>query len=154
MAYNGFNFDFSGQVTQKQNEQKAEAAAATTTATTTTVYTEPGVSNAEWDRKIISEVYFTTLHTKMTLPVMQLMERCFREGMETDVILSALEATGWARRPSPQYLRAILTRCIRDGILTETQWRHHEDERYIEQQSANAELYRAWYGSQDDDMPF
>ena len=40
------------------------------------------------------------------------------EGMEADVIVGAIEQTGWAERPSPQYLRAILSRYQRQGIRT------------------------------------
>ena len=138
--------------TQQKNhthEQQKQQAAATTTATTTTVYTDPGVS---YVRQIIAEEYQGVLHTQITMPVIMLMERCMTAGMEPEVILAAIEATGWARRPSPQYLRAILTRCLREGILTAAAWEHHEQERCITQDSANSEIYRMWYGV--DNLPF
>ncbi len=138
----------STQEPQQQKQQKKQAAAATT-ATTATVYTHPGVS---YVRQIIAEEYQGVLHTQITMPVIMLMERCMSAGMEPEVILAAIEATGWARRPSPQYLRAILQRCLREGILTAEAWEHHEQERCSDQASANAEIYRLWYGQ--DNLPF
>lgn len=140
------------QQTEHQQERVNAATAAAATATATTRYTEPGVLFERWDRQVIAEAYTATIGQRLSLPVMQLMERCLREGMEAGVILAAIEATGWARRPSPAYLRAILTRCLREGILTEAVWMHHEAERAGYQQTATEELFRAWYGV--DNMPF
>ena len=139
--------------TQQENQahqQQKQQAAATTTATTT-VYTDPGVSQ-NYVRQLIAEEYQGVLQTPITMPVIMLMERCMRAGMEPDVILAAIEATGWAMRPSPQYLRAILTRCLREGIMTAAAWEHNEHERCITQESANSEIYRMWYGT--DNLPF
>ena len=55
---------------------------------------------------------------RMTPVVGQQIERYLRSGMEIDVIEHAISETGWARRPSANYLFAILRRYFDSEIFT------------------------------------
>ena len=55
---------------------------------------------------------------EMTAPVAYFVEKCIKGGMEPAVIREAIERTGWAPRPTPFYLRAILQRFQREGVRT------------------------------------
>lgn len=55
---------------------------------------------------------------ELTAPVAHYIETCIRGGMEPAVIREAIERTGWAPRPTPFYLRAILQRFQRDEVRT------------------------------------
>lgn len=82
---------------------------------TTTVSTPPGVH--ELDLIQLKNAY-SRLLGPMTAQVGWFFEELLTYGMEIDVIIDAIDQTGWARRPSPQYLRAILRRYKANGIRT------------------------------------
>lgn len=52
----------------------------------------------------------------MTANVGRYITELLNLGMEPDVIITAIHETGWARRPTPYYMRAILERYRRCGI--------------------------------------
>ena len=60
------------------------------------------------------------------------------QGMEKEVVLHAIELTGWAPRPSAHYLRAILRRYEDSEIYTEGDVERDEWRRSGEQ-----DIYRA-----------
>lgn len=62
------------------------------------------------------------------------------QGMEKEVLLHAIELTGWAPRPSAHYLRAILRRYEDSEIYTEGDVERDEWRRSGEQ-----DIYRAQY---------
>ena len=84
------------------------------TSTTTTVYTDPGVS---WNLQVLRETWNGILGP-MTAQVAWYIEDLMAKGMAIEVILDAVQETAWARRPSPQYFRAITQRLMREGVLT------------------------------------
>ena len=122
------------------------------TSTTTTTYTpEPGVFY-EKDLEIIRCAYTVSIGD-MTVSVASMIERYLRIGMRPDVICHAIEETGFAPRPTPHYLRAILTRYAQSGILTMDDVLMDEHRRIRTQSQANFKRYQAWYGG-DDDQPW
>ena len=62
------------------------------------------------------------------------------QGMEKEVVMHAIELTGWAPRPSAHYLRAILRRYEDSEIYTEGDVERDEWRRSGEQ-----DIYRAQY---------
>lgn len=62
------------------------------------------------------------------------------QGMEKEVVMHAIELTGWAPRPSAHYLRAILRRYEDSEIFTEGDVERDEWRRSGEQ-----DIYRAQY---------
>ena len=101
--------------------------------TTTTMAHGAGCVTID-DLKIIRDCYVDYVGP-MTAPVAKMIEMKLAAGMEVAVILHAIEETGWAPRPSAQYLRAILTRLHATDVLTmeqlmEDQQRH--DKRYAD----------------------
>lgn len=142
----------------QKNEQKKQASAGVTTSTTTTtVDTEPGVfRNPDYDKHIILEEYTKTIRQPMTMQVCWFLGKLLEDGMEASVILSAIHETGWAPRPSPQYLRAILLRCKNEGIYTQAQWDYRQAERQEAIEQANAARYSGWisYPGDGRDLPF
>ena len=70
---------------------------------------------------------------------------CFK--MEPGVIINAIEHTGWARTPSAAYMRAILERYKREGILTVKQLEYERYERQLALQDANNDRWGRWYES-------
>ena len=85
---------------------------------------QPGVSQ---DYMAIKEAYCSAIGP-LTAPVAWYLEGLMADGMTPEVILNAIQETGWARRPSPQYLRAILERYKAHGILTIPQLLHDQEE--------------------------
>lgn len=90
---------------------------ASSTTTATTVLTEPGVFWNPWDLESIRQAYVENIGP-LTAAVAGYLEKKLQRGMEPGVILRSIEETGWARRPSPQYLRAILERLEREEVTT------------------------------------
>ncbi len=87
-----------------------------TSTTTTTVSPAPGRASVD-DLKLIREAYVECIG-QLTPPIARMIEQKIAAGMEVAVILHAIEETGWAPRPSAQYLRAILTRLHSMDVLT------------------------------------
>lgn len=141
----------------QKNEYRAAESRTTSTSTSTTVNTEPGVSQiSPMDKHVIAEAYCQTIRQNMTTQVAFYLENLLQEGMEPEVILSAIQETGWAPRPSPQYLRAILQRCRNQGIYTMTQWNYRQSERQAAIERANEARYSSWVAYPGDgvNLPF
>lgn len=106
------------------------------------VYTDPGVSRTagdegqdvdafgrsrekrEQDFLWIKYAYKNALGESIKAPVAWYIEQKYSEGMEAQVICHALEETAWARRPSPQYFRAVMERYSECGIKTRAALKH------------------------------
>lgn len=86
-----------------------------TSSTSTSINTEPGVFRNQEDLKRILREYQKLLGD-MTANVGRYITELLNIGMEPDVIIAAIHETGWAMRPTPYYMRAILERYRRSGI--------------------------------------
>lgn len=114
-----------------------------TTSTTTTSTPEPGVFWLEQIRQAYNENI-----GKLNMPVARYIENLlFSVKMEPSVIIDAIERTGWARTPSAAYMRAILERYKREGILTVKQLEYERYERQLALQDANNDRWGRWYES-------
>lgn len=70
------------------------------------------------DREILEDAYMDNIGQRMPPVVCRTLMCDYAAGMQTDVMLAAIEATGLAPRPSAPYLLAILRRYMADGVLT------------------------------------
>lgn len=119
------NFDRQNYETRtRRTTTSSTASSSTSSSSTSSVYTDPGVSQ---DYQAIKEGYCSAIGP-LTAPVAWYLEGLMNDGMAPEVILNAIQETGWARRPSPQYLRAILERYRLHGIKTIPQLLHDQDE--------------------------
>ena len=115
--------------------------------TTTTYHTEPGVCTANpQDLEVIRTAY-NGVCGPLTAPIAHFIEKCLSAGMEPAVIVDAIERTGWARRPSPFYLRAILQRYLRDRIKTMDDVREDEEDRQEFQKQWGDDAWKEWFES-------
>lgn len=130
-----------------QAQFRNNSAAATSTSTTTVV-TDPGVFRQ------IREAYVDNIGP-LTGAIAHYLEDLMDEGMAPVVILDAITQTGWAPRPSPQYLRAILRRYSLENIYTEQDLQYSKLRRQRERDEANAARWKRWYApDQDQELPF
>ena len=67
----------------------------------------------------IRDAYVTYVGQPMTAMVAREVEAALAEGMRPSVVIEAAKVTGDAPRPTPYYMRAVLRRWLRDGILTD-----------------------------------
>lgn len=111
--------------------------------TSTSIYTGAGRVTPE-DLKIIRDCYVDVLGD-LTSPVARMIERFLTMGMEAAVICNAIEETGFAPRPSPQYLRAILTRYAANDLMTLQRVLEDETRRASRVHEAIAERNERWY---------
>lgn len=82
--------------------------------------------------------------------------------MEITTVLHAIDSTGWAPRPSLQYLWSILHRYICAGIMTDEDVMRDEQAHFQRRESDLRRRHAKWYDDQsvlteDDwrrDMPF
>ena len=96
------------------------------------------------DLETIRETYVQNIGP-LTAPVAAMIERHLNAGMEPSVILYAIEETGFAPRPSAQYLRAILTRYANFGILTQNDVMEDANRRERDQREALEARWDSWY---------
>ena len=120
MTWNGKEFETRSTSTTTSRT----ASSSSTSSTTTSAYTLPGVS---WDLAAIKESYNQVLG-EMKAAVAWYIEKLLADGMEPEVVLNALQETAWARRPSPQYFRAICERYRFSGLKTMAQVLHDQQE--------------------------
>lgn len=106
-------------MTQRAKDYEYQAAATRTSSSTTTYTTDPGVFDPT-DLEAIRVAYEDNLGCHITSAVAAMIERHLRAGMEAGVVIYAIEETGMAARPTPHYLRAILTRLARANLLAMT----------------------------------
>lgn len=78
----------------------------------------------------IRQAYVTNIGP-LKAPIAHYLENCLQT-METALVINAIEETGWASRPSPQYLRAILERYKREGLDTMVKLDHQKSERMVD----------------------
>lgn len=71
------------------------------------------------DLMAIRDAYVAYVGQPMTAMVAHEVEAALDEGMRPSVVIEAAKTTGDAPRPTPYYMRAVLRRWIRDGILTD-----------------------------------
>lgn len=71
------------------------------------------------DLMAIRDAYVTYVGQPMTAMVAHEVEAALDEGMRPSVVIEAAKTTGDAPRPTPYYMRAVLRRWLRDGILTD-----------------------------------
>ena len=90
----------------------------------------------------IRNAYVTNVGQQMTAMVAREIEEALAEGMRPSVVIEAAITTGNAPRPTPYYMRAVLRRWRRDGILTDDALA--ADRAAFEQQQARAPE-RSWW---------
>lgn len=131
--------------TTKSSSSK-ETAAGSSSSTITTIHTQPGVClfNPQ-DLEAIRIAYKGCVGQELTATVAGYIEKCMAAGMHADVVLDAIERTGWARRPSPFYLRAILRRYLEWSIFTMEDVR--EDDWGLEESKKmhGDDAWKSWY---------
>lgn len=108
------------------------------TSSTSSRYTEPGVFH---DLQVFKESWNRTIGP-MNAAIAFFVEAMMAEGMEMGVLLNALQETSWARRPSPQYFRAIVNRYRASGL-------HTMEQVLLDQQEH--EKQREWW---EDEKPY
>lgn len=115
--------------------------------TTTTIgNTQPGVFPVSpADLEDIRIAYTTTIEKEMNATVAWFIEKCLNAGINADVIEDAIFRTGWAKRPSPFYLRAILNRYMKEGIKTLQDVADDEAELRSHQDRFGADMWKDWY---------
>lgn len=149
MKHFGNEFDNNTSNPRSMNTINSSRSSNRITSTTTTGDTRPGVfSNpleAENTLHVIGMEYNNILGP-MNMQIARYIEQLLREGMEPEVILDALQSTAWARRPSPQYFRAICARYRERGIMTMGAVLHDQDEWESRQ--------KPWWIVQEPPLPF
>ena len=70
--------------------------------------THPGVSINPEDGNRIIAAYVENIGPAINAPVARLIEDFIKAGHTVDHVIDAIERTGFAPRPSPAYLRAVL----------------------------------------------
>lgn len=94
---------------------------------------------------------------RMTPAIANMIERCLLAGMEPDVVDAAIAKTGWARRPSPNYLAAILRRYSSEDIKTIDDLMQDEARYEAMKEQRRAERAARWYEEDSctcDELPF
>lgn len=71
------------------------------------------------DLMAIRDAYVTYVGQPMTAMVAHEVEAALADGMHPSIVIEAAKVTGDAPRPTPYYMRAVLRRWLRDGILTD-----------------------------------
>lgn len=71
------------------------------------------------DLMAIRDAYVTYVGQPMTAMVAHEVEAALADGMRPSVVIEAARVTGDAPRPTPYYMRAVLRRWLRDGILSD-----------------------------------
>lgn len=94
------------------------------------------------DLMAIRDAYVEYVGLNMTAMVAREVEAALEDGMRPSVVIEAAKVTGEAPRPTPYYMRAVLRRWRRDGILTDDALA--ADKAAFEQQQAAAPS-KAWW---------
>ena len=115
------------------------------TNTTTTYHTQPGVSWNDDKLEAIARKYEEIMGYAINGTIGHYLRRCMIAGMDAYVVLDAIERTGWARKPSPYYLRAILERYLRDDILTQDDVMADDRDRYVYRKQKKLEKETGWF---------
>lgn len=102
--------------------------------TTTTRNTEPGVSLSDEQIERVAMAYSAAISKDIPPMAARMMEQAMQDGMTAECLIIAINDTGWALKPTPQYLRAILRRCRDQGIRTAEEYRQAQSA-YARQQT-------------------
>ena len=71
------------------------------------------------DLMAIRDAYVAYVGQPMTAMVAREVEAALADGMHPSIVIEAAKVTGDAPRPTPYYMRAVLRRWLRDGVLTD-----------------------------------
>lgn len=123
----------------------SSSTSSSTSTTTTTIHTHPGVFWNDDMLEAIAKKYEDIIGYAINGTIGHYLRRCMNAGMNAYVVLDAIERTGWARKPSPYYLRAILERYLRDDILTLDDVHADERDRYIYRRQKKLEKETGWF---------
>ena len=127
----------------RPERERTSTSSRRSSSSTTTREHGPGCVTAH-DLEIIREMYVECIG-ELTPPVARMIEIKLAAGMEVGVILHAIEETGWAPRPSAQYLRAILTRLHNADILTGEQLLEDQARHFNRNWEMRCEREERWY---------
>ena len=129
---------------QEQQYQYNSSGSSSTTATRSQACSSRADINMQIEA--LTPVY-TALFGGRGIPIAiaQYFARLLAAGMEPAVIAHAINATGWARIPTPYYMRAILQRYLYEGIMNEAQLMHDQQERDYQRDLVNAEREEIMY---------
>ena len=116
----------------KNQQQKKEYQQKTSSTSSTTITRTRACSGDPLIKMHIEQLtpVYTDLFGGNGIPIAiaSFFGRLMVAGMEPQVIASAINATAWARFPTPYYMRAILQRYFAEGIMTEQQLMHDQEE--------------------------
>lgn len=104
-------------ITTSNNGSSSTSSTSTTTTKTRSRAFPENALDQEHDLRVFAKAYNDILGP-MNSQIAYFVTNLCQQGMELEVILDALQQTAWARRPSPQYFRAICARRQSQGILT------------------------------------
>lgn len=90
----------------------------------------------------IESAYRACVGDSIRAPMAMLIGSLYRGGMDADVIVHAIELTGFAPRPTPWYLKAILGRYEASGI------------RSMQDVMQDEHLFDERRNSEPDDLPW
>lgn len=111
---------------QNENKKLQQRLTTSSTSSSSSRYTDPCVSCPDEVIERIAKAYTDAISPEIPTMAAKLMEQCLADGMTPELIIEAIDQTGWAQRPSPHYLRAILRRCREQGIKTIDQYRESQ----------------------------
>ena len=125
----GNNFDsITGTPTTTTTSTSTTNNSRRSSSTSSSIHTVPGVFCNADDLQAIKEAYQGCIGCNISVTIAHYIENLLANGMQPEVILNAIQETGWARRPSPQYMRAILERYRSRGIKSMEQLLYDQDE--------------------------
>lgn len=135
--------------TSQEVYQKNENLVDTSSTTTRTrARTREGNSLIEQAIRDVGQYYADTFGCRMPPVAEREIRAAMEQGMETEVFFSALDEAAGAPRPSWAYARAILRRCLAEGVKTAHDWdmrqalhaRKAAGRRYAEREYGEGEL--------------
>ena len=138
-------YQYKNEQQQQQNEQYQNSSSSSSgTITRSRACTEDPVIKMQIEQLV--PVYAEMFGGRgIPTAIGQFFARLLRAGMEPAVIASAIYSTGWARIPTPYYMRAILMRYLSEGIMTESQLDHdrleHDEEHFNRVSEREESLY-------------
>ena len=133
--------------TSTTSTTSSSSSTTTTSSSSNSIHTDPGVLShnclTEDQMTNLAYLYDGCIGGGMTLPVIELIkDAMINGGLTYEVIRECIRETGFARRPSAYYLRAVINRTIGDSIETLDDW-----------QAAKAEygyhIRKKWWGGEN-----
>jgi len=117
------NIVTSSSTTTTSTSSSTSSSSSSTSTTTTGRSTLIGVlNNDQWDE--LARYFEACIGTALTPPVVAMIKEANSVySISYDVIRACITETGFARRPTPNYFRAILDRCECDQIETLADWK-------------------------------